>query len=102
MVMKTFEQTSRTTGSQRDWVRVFMACLFIRKGFAQRQPRSVADVENAHFVIMDVKKNAVLVLPLAVKNLADFLLKKTASRRKGTTFRKFLQRGNGIQQSIIP
>lgn len=43
-----------------------------RPGFAHRQPRAVADVQDVNFIFTHGKKDPVFVLAATVKNFSDF------------------------------
>jgi hypothetical protein len=89
--MKMLEHVNRTNGSQRDWDKDAMILFLCGFGFAQGQPRSVANMQDANFIVFDVEENAVFVLSPPMQNLADLTRKTLAFRRKRATLRESVQ-----------
>ncbi|MEO7297702.1 MAG: hypothetical protein ABI042_03890, partial [Verrucomicrobiota bacterium] len=66
-----------------------MANLFLgRFRFAQREPRTVADVKNMILIRVHGEKYSVFMLAMAVKNFTDFSVKRFTLWRERTAFWK--------------
>jgi hypothetical protein len=89
--MKMLEHVNRTNGSQRDWDKDAIILFLCGFSFAQGQPRSVANMQDANFIVFDVEENAVFVLSPPMQNLADLTRKTLAFRRKRATLRESVQ-----------